>query len=424
MIIKNVCLLLEALSILICLHHLYGEKFRLDIMTISYLSMHMIAMTTINYFELPKVYTIIMYPIFIVYCGVRFGFQIKKIVMNFILCIILLGIIQLSVVFVFTRFWNMNSFGEERLLLMNSIITLVALLMLSMFDVRKLVYYIKDKGKILMVTIGICFFIVLRMLIDYKKLGVLDIEPLILLSVSIIFMFILSGQLNKYKIKAKEVETELKMQKLYSDSFKGMIDNMRLRQHEFNSHINMLHNMHLKYHTYEELVEAQENYSNAVRKENPFYNLLKCGNSVIIGFLYGRFVEFDKAGIEISYQVSIQELEIGIPIHKIVEILGDLMNNAAEALLADGERKRLHVSVIENDGLYIEVRNESAYIPYKEIGNFFVKDYSKKGENRGLGLHNVKQICEEYGLDISCDNVDIDGSNWLTFVIRKEKETT
>ena len=31
MIITNVCLLLEALSIVICLHHLYGEKFRLDL---------------------------------------------------------------------------------------------------------------------------------------------------------------------------------------------------------------------------------------------------------------------------------------------------------------------------------------------------------------------------------------------------------
>lgn len=424
MIIKNVCLLLEALSIVICLHYLYGEKFRLDISTISFLSIGMIILTAINYLGLSKVYTMIIYPIIIVYCGFRFGFQIKKMAMNIVLCIILVGIIQLVVVLLFTRFWNTNSFGEERLLFMNCIITLIAFSLWSIFDIKKLIHYAKDKSKILMFTIGVCVFIVLRMLIDYKKIGVLDIEPLILLFVSIIFMFVLSGQLNKYKIKAKEVETELRMQKLYADSFKGMIENIRLRQHEFNNHISMLHSLHLKYHTYEELVAAQEKYSNAVRRENPFYNLLKCGNSVIIGFLYGRFVEFDKAGIEISYQVSIQELDIGIPIHKIVEILGDLMNNAVEALLTDGERKKLHVSVIENDGLYIEVRNESAYIPYKEIGNFFVKDYSRKGENRGLGLYNVKQICEEYGLDISCDNVDTDGSNWLTFVICKEKETT
>lgn len=424
MIIKNVCLLLEALSMVICLHHLYGEKFKLDIITISYLSIQMIIMTAVNYFELPKTYTMTIYPVLIVYCGVKFGFQVKKIATNIALCIILIGLLQISLGLVLSYFLKTTRVGDLSVFITNCIIAIIVSFLLPLCNFKNISLLIRDKGKFLMVTVGICIIIVLRILFDYKKIGVLDAEPLIWLLVSIIFMFILSGQLNKYKVKAKEVETELRMQKLYADSFKEMIENMRLRQHEFNSHINLLHNMHMKYHTYEELVEAQEEYSNAVRKENPFYNLLKCGNSVIIGFLYGRFVEFDKAGIEISYQVSIQEMEIGIPIHKIVEILGDLMNNAVEALLADEERKKMHVSVIENDCLYIEVRNESAYIPYKEIGNFFVKNYTQKGENRGLGLYNVKQICDEYGLDISCDNVDIDESNWITFVIRKEKETT
>lgn len=423
MIIKNVCLLLEALSVVFCLHYLYGEKFKLDISTISFLSVNMIIMTTMNCLSL-SIGSIIIYPIIAVYCGVKFGFRWKEILANIVLCVILIGGLQMAMALIFSRLWNTDLFADMKLLLMNCITTVIIIFLLPKCSIKKLTAYIRGKGEILLVTVCTCVVMVLFLLINYKNDEIVEIEPLILLFICIVFIFILSGQMNRYKIKAKEIETELRMQKLYADSFKGMIDNMRLRQHEFNNHIGLLHSMHMNYHTYEELVEAQEKYSNAVRKENPFYNLLKCGNSVIIGFLYGRFAEFDKAGIEISYQVSIQELEIGIPIHKIVEILGDLMNNAVEALLADRERKRLHVSVIENDRFYIEVRNESVYIPYKEIGNFFVKDYSQKGENRGLGLYNVKQICEEYGLDISCNNVDIDGSNWLTFVICKEKETT
>ncbi|MCM1127155.1 MAG: ATP-binding protein, partial [Lachnospiraceae bacterium] len=237
------------------------------------------------------------------------------------------------------------------------------------------------------------------------------------------FIFTLSGQLNKYKLKAKEVETELRMQKVYSDSFKGMIDDIRMRQHEFNNHISMLHSLHLKYHTYEELADALDSYGDAVMKENRFYKLLSDGNSVIAGFLYGRFNEFYKKGVEVSYQVIVQELEIGVPCYKIVEILGDLMNNAVEALLADGERNKLHVSIIESDRFWIEVRNESPYISYKELGAFWEKGYSQKGEGRGLGLYNVKLICDEYGLEIVCDNAEIEGENWLSFTIRKEKET-
>lgn len=422
MIIQNVCLLLEALSIVFCLHHLYGEKFKLDIATVSYLSIHMIVMTAINYLGLPRTYTMIMHLFFIVYCGIRFGFKWKEMIANIVLCIILVGGLQIITLFLF-NLAGTTSFADIRLLLADGITTMIVIFLLPM-SMRKLTYIIRGKGTILGLTAGTCLFMVLFLIISYKRYETAALEPLMILFFCFAFIFFLSGKLNKYKMRANEIETELKMQKLYADSYQSLIDNIRLRQHEFNNHISMMHSLYLKYHTFEELVSALEDYGNAVMKENRFHKLLSCGNSVIIGFLYGRFTEFEKEGIDISYQISIKELEIGIPIHKIVEILGDLMNNAVEALLADKERRKLHVSVIENDRFYIEARNESPYIEYKEFGLFFDKDYSKKGENRGLGLYNVKQICEEYGLEISCRNVDIDGENWVSFEICKEKETT
>lgn len=423
MIIKNVCLLLEALSFVICLHHLYGEKLKLDIATISYLSIHMIVMAAINYLGLPNTYTMIMYLFLIVYCGVRFRFKWKEILTNMVLCVILVGGLQI-ITLLLVNFDETSAFADIQLLLADGITTMTVIFLLPMSKVRKLINIIRDKGAILGLTAGTCFFMVLFLITSYKRYGTIVLEPLILSFLSFVFIFFLSGKLNKYRMRANEIETELKMQKLYADSYQSLIDNIRLRQHEFNNHISMMHSLHLKYHTFEELAGALGNYGSAVMKENRFHKLLSCGNSVIIGFLYGRFTEFEKAGIDISYQVSIKELEIGVPCYKIVEILGDLMNNAVEALLADKERKKLHVAVIESDRFWIEVRNESPYIEYKELGLFFDKNYSKKGENRGLGLYNVKQICEEYGLEIACNNVNIDGENWLSFEIHKEKETT
>lgn len=424
MIVENICLLLEALSVIFCLHYLYGEKLKLDIATVSLLAVDMIMMQIIDYLRISSVISILIYPIIAIYCGVKFGFKWKQILANIVLCVILVGGLQIIDSFILSFFWKTTAFADMKLVLVNGVTAFIVVFLLPKFSIKRLTYYIKYNGEILLMTVCTCVVMVLFSLINYKSFKLVEAESLLLLFISIIFIFILSGQLNKYKVKAKEVETELRMQKLYADSFKGLIDNIRLRQHEFNNHISMLHSMHLKYQTYEELAAALDNYGNSVIKENRFHKLLSCGNSVIIGFLYGRFVEFDKKGIEISYQISVQELEIGIPCYKIVEILGNLMNNAVEALLADEVRKKLYVSVIENDRFYIEVRNESPYIPYKEIGTFFVKDYSQKGENRGLGLYNVKQICDEYGLEISCNNVDIDGENWLSFEIRKEKETT
>ena len=63
----------------------------------------------------------------------------------------------------------------------------------------------------------------------------------------------------------------------------------------------------------------------------------------------------------------------------------------------------------------IEVSNESEEIDYKRIQDFFKKGYSEKGKNRGYGLYNVKKICEEYGIAISCENKMIENKNWIVF---------
>lgn len=71
-----------------------------------------------------------------------------------------------------------------------------------------------------------------------------------------------------------------------------------------------------------------------------------------------------------------------------------------------------------DDFIQIEVRNESDPVGLNEIQNFFSKGYSKKGTNRGLGLYNVKTICNEYGLDLECKNELLDNCNWLVFKVK------
>lgn len=423
MMVTNICLLLEALSIVICLHHLYGEKFKLDIETISFLSIDMILMTSIDYYGIPKMCSLIIYPIIVLYCGREFGFRLKSLVVNLVLCIVLVGGIQMLVALPFHYIMNIGLFSNVKLLLVNCIASLIIIFVLPLGGIRKLSKFLQRQERILMVTLGVCILIIVYWLISYKEFKWLELNQAILLFVSIVFIFCLATELTKYKVKAKEIETELKMQKLYSSSFQGLIDHIRMRQHEFNNHINTIYSQHYTHKNYEDLVNAQKHYCELVLKENRFSKLLSGGNPIIVGFLYGKFVEIEKLGIDVSYKVADIKDELEVPEYKVVEILGDLINNAVEALSADEERNKLYVSVIGGDSLTIEVRNESPHISYAEFDAFFTKGYSKKGENRGLGLYNVKQICEEYHMEISCDNMEIDGSNWLCFGISKEKGT-
>ncbi len=420
MIITNVCLLLEALSIVICLHYFYDEKFKFDIVTICFLSLNMIVMTFINYFDMPKTCTMAMYPVIIIYCGIRFGFKLKDIMLNIALGIIYVAVNQIIIMILFYYILGMDGFERINLLIVNLITFISVIVILPHIKWKNFLRFLKVKENISFIVFYTCCGSILFWMISYKKVKILELDHAILLLVSVLFIFVLAGQLNRYKIKAKEIETELILQEMYSESFKGLIESIRLKQHEFDNHINTIYSLHYSCCTYEELVKAQKNYCEQIIRNNRFNKLLAQDNAVIRGFLYAKFNEIDRKGIDVDYQVALDKFDIQIPIYKVVEILGDLINNAVEALEMDNDRNKLYVEIVRADIFIIEVRNESPYIEFDVLKSFFRKDFSKKGENRGLGLYNVKQICEEYSLDLSPKWTEINGRGWLIFRVQKE----
>lgn len=423
--ITNICLLLEALSILLCLHYLYGEKFRLDIETVSFLAIDMIMMQAIDYYHLPRELSLLIYPIIAVYCGIKFGFELKALIINNVLYLVIAGTLQLVVLLVLGHMLGkIQLFADIELLIANCITFIIMLFVLSRCKLNELSEYLQDKDRILAIALVTSVLVLIFWILTYKSTNAVELNQSVLLFITIVLICFLAGKLVQSKLKSREIETELKMHQIYAESFQNLIDNIRLRQHEFDNHINTIQGLRYTYFTYEELIKAQEAYGEVIIEENRYNKLLTKGNPILIGFLYGKFIEIEKYGIEVSYEINISELDINVPVYKLIEILGNLINNAAEALKTSETEKILYVKVLEIDKeLEIEVRNTSCFINYDEIGMFFTKEYSKKGSGRGLGLYNVKLICEEYMLDIVPENVTIDNKNWLSFKIKNKKET-
>lgn len=420
--IQRICLVLEALSIVICLHYLYGEKFKLDIKTTSFLAINMIMMTAINYYHMPKALTMFIYPVIVIYCGVRFGFEIRALIINNILYMAIISGIQIVSAMFYYYFFGVQLFYEKELLIINGIAFLMVVLVLPKCKLNKLSKYLQDKERIFIVALVLSIIIAIFCLVQYKNIDRLGLYQYVLMFVSVIFICFLITQIGKYKVKSKEIETELKTHQLYEDSFHNLIESIRRRQHEFDNHINTISNLHIMCDTYEDLVSKQGEYCEDIIKENHFNKLLKAGNPLVLGFLYGEFVEADKLGIEVKYAINIENLNVGVPIYKLVEILGNLIKNAVEAIKNLDKDKAIYVEMIENNGNFkIEVRNKSIYLSQDKLEMFFKKGYSQKDVERGLGLYNVKIICMEYSLNILCQNKDIDGENWLSFIIDNKK---
>ncbi|MDD6201968.1 MAG: GHKL domain-containing protein [Lachnospiraceae bacterium] len=416
--------LLEILSMMICLSYLYGKRFKLDFPTVIVISLDVILMQAILYFGLPRMVSALIYPIIMIYCGFEYGFKIKEIIVNNILYMIILAGLQYVFILLYLIISKVEYMNPMGFVIVNAIILLVFVMVLRKCHLEKISLYLQKEERLLIISIFLCIAIMLYCMFRMKRDNGMYMITYAFLVASGVMISLLASNLGKYKIKAAKAETELKVHQLYADSFQTLLDNIRLRQHEFDNHINSIYSQHYIYKTYDELVKVQREYCEVLEKDNRYNKLLTSGNSVLIGFLYGKFMEIEKQGINIAYQVNVQKLICGVPIYKIIEILGDLINNAVDALKAAKGQDQLFVSVIETaDQIELEVRNESAFIRYEEIRSFFTKGYSKKGKNRGLGLYNVKQICEEYHLDIICENKNIDGNNWLSFMIKIVKET-
>ena len=98
-------------------------------------------------------------------------------------------------------------------------------------------------------------------------------------------------------------------------------------------------------------------------------------------------------GIRPTCNIHIDNLESPVPIFRIIEILGNLINNAAEELLKEKDLYGLKIVLLENmEEIIINVSNQCRNIDYQKIHDFFRQGYSQKGQKRGYGLYNVKKI--------------------------------
>lgn len=117
----------------------------------------------------------------------------------------------------------------------------------------------------------------------------------------------------------------------------------------------------------------------------------------LAGFLMGKLSYAREEGIELS--VEIKEV-IPEPVqsdisHELITILGNLIDNGIQAL-AEGHGKQLIVKLAYDDRhLIIEVSDAGSGLVEAVQSQIFEKGFSTKGEDRGFGLHLVKESVQK-----------------------------
>lgn len=222
------------------------------------------------------------------------------------------------------------------------------------------------------------------------------------------------------KEKKRKVE-ELRVYELYTKSFEETIAAIRMKQHEFKNHINAIVCMQYTIEDEEELKMTQMNYCQEILKDNSLNDLLKIKMSpVIVGYLYSKFAFAVEKGILVSYDIQDISLDERIAVHNLIEIIGILFDNAVEALsISEETEKKIYVKIGVNKSgtFFIEIANTSREYRFAEMAAFFEYGNSTKGEDRGIGLYQAKQIAEKNNGTISVENIVHDGMTYISFKV-------
>lgn len=425
MIISLLYVVFEAIAVLLLLHTLYGKKICWNIYSIAFVVIDYILMLATKLFGVSQNLSVMIYPLLAIYCFVQFKSKIQEIIVNIVLAVIMLLGIQLIPLLVFGILGELLiGYENVAIVISNLIILIIAIVLYKKVDLHTISLTFQRNSKLIGLILLLESTLVFLLIFQYKNAyGKVPIKYTVISGIMVLIIILcIHGLL--YRIKYQEKQAELEAYKTYSAAFSDLITQIRARQHEFDNHISALCNLHYICKDYDELVQEQSKYAKDVISNNRFHKLLVSGNPVIAGFLYGKLSSIQEQGIEVTYTFHISEFTSKIPVYLVVELVGNLLKNAVEAVKTQQVEKQIHLSCTENENEFcLGERNRSEKIPLDEIGRFFEKGYSSKGSGRGLGLYNVKEICEKYGVDIVCDNTEIDDKNWFLIELHIKKQT-
>jgi len=232
----------------------------------------------------------------------------------------------------------------------------------------------------------------------------------------ITLIFVAVERKKNYDILAKQ-EKELQMYRLYTKPLEELVKEIRVKQHEFDNHMNAILNMHITIDNYDELVKEQSKYVKEIYDDHSrqFINLLKISDKVLAGFLYSKILE---AAPHLQFDIHVEGKTIlsQASEHDMIEVVGTLIDNAMEASSKDNNKIKMVVGS-KNDKLIFEIWNMHPVISLEEISHFFEKGYSTKtkGGSRGLGLYNAKAITGRCHGELTVGMEQMNEANYICF---------
>lgn len=414
--IERAYLLIEIISLLIGLFIVHVNKRKPTIVTIAYIAVSLIAASMIEEGLLSESFTYLIYFGLIAVSLFEYQDRIYDACIYAIMTIVLAAIIQLVAAGIVVWAAHTDSLTKVHILTIQTATCLILIMLGKLINLSKYIEIIFINGVlgkfVLAIAALISFYIfgTLKKGKVYEWKDVIGIPILIMLFAAILFQWQKERYLNKQK------EMELLAYQKYNSIYKDLISEVRRRQHDFNNHLDAIFSMNMMAESLDQLVRKQNEYCSKMLIESGKNKLLNDNiSSVFAGFLYTKIGQAEDRGIEVRPKIVISDIEEHISFVDMVEILGNLFDNAMEAT-AENECKIIEFSIVQKeDEVRIAISNPCDKKVTDQIEYMFREGNSSKGKGRGLGLSNVMRAIDRYHGEIKANSTERDGISFIAF---------
>lgn len=259
---------------------------------------------------------------------------------------------------------------------------------------RKIQTYYKKYQKGIWIVCLNFLFIQIAEMYNWNKTGTVDISITVLVLITVSANLVLAYKLIKNQQQKEELQNQRELMELKEE----FLQQMAAEQHDFAKHLQAIQSILEECEDLDQVQLARAYVSDLVKTRHRKQTAIYVGDGVLSAYLNGKREEAAERNINFSILVKNPIPEFPCSQSDLIEIAGNLIDNAFEAVEdLDQESKKVFFEIgTENDSTFLRTMNnlpeESA-----EPGKMLAKGFStKKGNLRGYGLPNVKTLTEKY----------------------------
>lgn len=197
-------------------------------------------------------------------------------------------------------------------------------------------------------------------------------------------------------IRSRERRIMSFTESMISNNVNDLVNSIRSQRHDFGNHLQVISALH-----YNGQKEELGEYLSGLNADISFYNqLLKVDNPFIAALLNAKVARADIRNVKLETQIDVPLSGINRAILEIVRILGNLIDNAIEAVEQSELVDRWVRVIIYARGplLVFEIINPG-FIQHESAASLFQPGYtSKKNMNHeGFGLYSAYDLARKLG---------------------------